>query len=186
MDNKLRIVNYLGKHIGQFFTMLELSRAVGVPYATFYRTLHKMKELVKVQRVGKSRNVSLNMDNASIKPYLAISSEEEKQDFLKKQPILNKIASELKTKDVVVLFGSYAKGSETERSDIDLFIISKGVEKSLSFSKYEVLFRKKINPVFVTKSEFKKMLQDRGENVGKQALKDHIILNNPESFWECV
>ena len=186
MDNKLRIVNYLGKHIGQSFTMLELSKAAGVPYATFYRTLHRMKELVKVRRVGKSKTVSLNTDNASIKPYLTISSEEEKQDFLKKQLILGKIASEFNTKDVVVLFGSYAKGSETERSDIDLLIISKGGEKSLSFSKYEVLFRKKINPIFVTKKEFEKMLLDKNENVGKQALKNHIILNNPESFWEAV
>ena len=186
MDNKLRIVNYLGKHAGQSFTMLELSKATGVPYATFYRTLQKMEKLVKMQRVGKSKIVTLNADNASVKPYLIISSEEEKQDFLKKQPILGKIASELKTKDVVVLFGSYAKGSETERSDIDLLIISKGGEKSLSFSRYEVLFRKKVNPIFVTKSEFERMLRDRDENVGKQALKSHIILNNPESCWGSV
>ncbi len=186
MDNKLRIVNYLGKHLGQSFTMLELSKAAGVPYATFYRTLQRMEALVTVRRVGKSKTVALNTDNASVKPYLTISSVEEKQDFLKKQPILGKIASELKTKDVVVLFGSYAKGSETERSDIDLLIISKGGKKSLSFSKYEVLFRKKINPLFVTKSEFEKMLRDRDENVGKQALKSHIILNNPESFWEGI
>ena len=186
MDNKLIIVNYLGKHIGRSFTMLELSKAVGVPYATFYRTLQRMNDLVKVRSVGKSKTVTLNADNTSIKPYLTISSGEEKQDFLKKQPILGKIASELKTKDVVILFGSYANGSETERSDIDLLIISKGGKKSLSFSRYEVLFRKKINPLFVTKSEFEKMLSDSDENVGKQALKNHIILNNPESFWEGV
>ena len=150
MDNKLRIVNYLGKHLGQSFTMLELSKAAGVPYATFYRTLQKMEKLVKIQSVGKSKIVTLNMSNTLIKPYLTISSEEEKCEFLKKQPILGKIASELKTNDVVVLFGSYAKGSETERSDIDLLIISKGGKKSLSFSKYEMLFHKKINPIFVT------------------------------------
>ena len=186
MDNKLRIINYLGKHVGKSFTMLELSKATGVPYATFYRTLQKMEELVKMQRVGKSKIVTLNVSNALIKPYLTISSEEEKREFLKKQPILGKIASELKTKDVVVLFGSYAKGTATEKSDIDLLIISRGGEKSLSFSKYEVLFRKKINPIFVTKSEFEKMLRDNDENVGKQALKNHIILNNPESFWAMV
>jgi hypothetical protein len=30
------------------------------------------------------------------------------------------------------------------------------------------------------------MLKDKEENVGKQALYSHIILNNPEAFWECV
>lgn len=186
MDNKLRIINYLGKHLGRSFTMLELSRAAGVAYATFYRTLQRMKELVNVHKVGKATIVALNTDNALVKPYLAISSEEEKKMFLKRQPILSKIVSEFKTTDVVVLFGSYAKGSATERSDIDLLIINREGKKSLSFSRYELLFGKKINPIFVTKGEFIRMLRDSNENVGKQALECHVILNNPEIFWEDV
>jgi len=186
MDNKLKIINFLGKHLGQLFTMRELSMAVKVPYATFYRALQKMKDLVNIQTVGKSKTLTLNTDNPAIKSYLAISSEEEKNEFLKKQPIISKIASELNTKDSVVLFGSYAKGSQRETSDIDLLTINKKGDKSLSFSKYELLFKKKINPIFVTRAEFAKMLHDKDENVGRQALKDHIVLNNPESFWEGV
>jgi hypothetical protein len=30
------------------------------------------------------------------------------------------------------------------------------------------------------------MLEEKTENVGKQALNNHIILNNPKNFWECV
>ena len=186
MDNKLKIVNYLGKHIGQAFTMNQLSKAIKVPYATFYRTIQGMKDLVKMQAVGKAKTVTINTDNPAIKSYLAISSEEEKDEFLKKQPVLSKIAAELDTKDAVLLFGSYAKGTQREASDIDLLVINKKGEKSVSFTKYEILFKKKINPLFVTESEFKKMLNESEENVGKQALKEHIILNNPERFWEGV
>ena len=82
-----------------------------------------------------------------------------------------------------MLFGSYAKGHPRDDSDIDLLVINKIGDRSINFSKYELLFKKKINPIFITKSEFVKMLKDSEENVGKQALKDHIILNNPESFW---
>ncbi len=186
MDNKLKIVNYLGKHLGQAFTMNELSKLTKIPYATFYRTIQKMKDLVKLQAVGKSKTVVLNTKNPAIKAYLTISSEEEKKEFLQKQPIISKIASEFDTSDTVVLFGSYAKGTQREASDIDLLVINKNGKKSISFSKYEVLFRKKINPMFVTSSEFRKMLKEADENVGKQALKDHIMLNNPESFWKGV
>lgn len=186
MDNKLKIVNYLGKHLGQPFTMHELSKVTKVPYATFYRVIREMMDLVKIRTIGKSKIVSLNTGNAAIKSYLAISSEEEKKEYLKKQPMISKITSELNTKDAVVLFGSFSKGSEREASDIDLLIINRKGEKSLSFSKYELLFKKKINPIFITKSEFIQMLHDKEENVGKQALKDHVILNNPESFWEGV
>ena len=186
MDNNLKIINYLGKNIGSSFTMHALSKATNIPYATFHRTIQKMKELVKSQTVGKSKVVVLNKENITIKAYLTISSEEAKKEYLKKQPVISKITSELNTKDTILLFGSYAKGSQKEKSDIDLLIINKKGEKSISFSKYEILFKKKINPIFVTKSEFKKMLCDKEENVGKQALKNHIILNNPEIFWECV
>ncbi len=186
MDNKLKIVNYLGKHEGHAFTMNELSKLTKIPYATFYRTIHEMTELVKLQTVGKSKTVALNTENPVIKSYLTISSDEEKKEFLRKQPILSKIASELNTPDTVVLFGSYAKGTQRESSDVDFLIINKKGEKSISFSKYEVLFKKKVNPIFVTLSEFKKMLKEKDENVGKRALNDHIILNSPETFWESV
>lgn len=186
MDNRLKIINYLGKHLGESFTMRELSKAAKVPYATFHRTIQEMKDLVKIKTVGKSKTVALNTDNAAIKSYLTISSDEEKKEFLKNQPIISKIASELNAKDTVVLFGSYAKGTEKGTSDLDILIINKKGDKSASFLKYELLFKKKINPIFVTKSEFVAMLKDKDENVGKQALKVHIILNNPESFWEAV
>ncbi len=186
MDNKLKIINYLGKHPGKRFTMHELSKLVFIPYASFYRTVQRLGDVLDIEVVGKSKTVGLNRNNSVLKAYLIISSDEELKEFLRKQPIIKKIAAELETKDIVLLFGSYAKRKETEKSDIDLLVINKEGEKSLSFSKYEVLFRQKINPIFVTAKEFKWMLQDKDENVGKQALKDHIIINSPERFWELV
>lgn len=186
MDNKLHIINYLGKHPSQRFTMHQLSKLVGIPYASFYRVVQGMDDVLDREVVGKSTVVRLKTNNPITKAHLIISSDQERKEFLHKQPVIKKIAGELDTKDIVLLFGSYAKGKETEESDIDLLVINKDGKKSLSFSKYEVLFKKKINPLFVTVKEFKTMLQDREENVGKQALYDHIILNNPEWFWGLV
>ena len=186
MDTKLKIINHLGKHTDHLFTMHELSKSIKVPYATFHRTIQKMGDLLKIRTVGKSKILTLNTDNAVIKSYLTISSEEEMKEYIKKQQIIRKIVSELNTKDIVVLFGSYAKSSHREDSDIDLLIINNKGEKSISFSKYELLFKKEINAIFIAKSEFMQMLKDKEENVGKQALKEHIILNNPEKFWEAV
>ena len=166
--------------------MHELSKLVKIPYASFYRTVQGMGDALFIETVGKSKTMSLNIGNPVMKAHLIISSDEERKEFLQKHPIIKKITSELNTKDIVILFGSYAKGKETEKSDIDLLIMNKGGKKSLSFSKYELLFKKKINPIFITPKEFKAMLKDTEENVGKQALKGHIMLNNPEEFWELV
>ena len=183
MDNRLKIINYLGKHLKKRFTMHELSKLLKIPYASFHRTIQQLNNLITIEMVGKAKTISLNAQNSIVKAHLIISSDEEKKEFLEKHPIMKKISKDLETKDIVILFGSYAKGKETEKSDIDLLIINKEGNKSISFSKHELLYQKKINPIFLTKKEFKNMLKDTEENVGKQALQNHIILTNPEEFW---
>jgi len=166
--------------------MHELSKLTNIPYATFHRTIKQLTDLLIIKTIGKSKVIQLNLKNQITKSYLIISSDKEKKKFLKKQLIIKKITNEIKTNDIVILFGSYAKYTHTKTSDIDLLIINKDGKKTISFSKYELLYKIKINPIFITKGEFRLMLKDKEENVGKQALKNHIILNNPEKFWKYV
>jgi len=186
MDNKHKIINHLGKHPNQKYTIHGLSRELNIPYASFYRTIESIKDLLNIDKIGKSKIITLNKKNPITKAHLTISSDEERKDYIKEYPVIRKIYQELDTEDIVVLFGSYAKKIQTEKSDIDLLIINQNGEKSISFSKYELLYKIKINPIFITKKEFKLMLRDKEENVGKQVMYNHIILNNPESFWKCV
>lgn len=186
MDNRYKIINYLGKNIKKSFTMHELSKLLKIPYASFYRTIQRIKDLLIIEPVGKSKTIRLNTDNSVIKAHLTVASDEERKNFLRNNKIIKLITRELDTNDIVVLFGSYAKRKHTERSDMDILVINKDGKRSISFSKHELLYKKKINPIFITKKEFKEMLRDKEENVGKQALNNHIILNNPEEFWRCV
>ncbi|MFP4401394.1 MAG: nucleotidyltransferase domain-containing protein [Candidatus Woesearchaeota archaeon] len=186
MDNKLKIINYLGKHWRKKFTMHELSKLLNIPYASFYRTIEKMKDLIVIDIVGNSKTIKLNRDNNIIHSYLTISSEEEKKEFLKKQSMIKVINENINTNDVALIFGSCAKGKETKKSDLDIMIINKKGDKTISFSKHELLFNIEINPIFFSEKEFKLMLENKEENVGKQALEGHIILNNPKRFWELV
>jgi len=186
MDNKLKIINYLGKNIDREFTMHELSKTLKIPYASFYRSIQEMNGLLIIKNVGKSKTLKLNLESQTIHSYLAISSEQEKEEFIKNKPLIKIIEKDLDTKDIVLLFGSYAKRTETRKSDIDIIVINKKGDKTISFSKHETLFDKEINPMFFKEREFILMLRDKEENVGKQALKNHIILNNPKRFWEVV
>jgi hypothetical protein len=54
MDNKLKIVNFLGKNAEKAFTMHELSKLTKIPYATFYRTISKMSDLIMKTKAGKA------------------------------------------------------------------------------------------------------------------------------------
>src|SRR3989338_5797192 len=101
MDNKLKIINYLGKQFGKRFTMLGLSKIIGIPYASFHRTVQHMNDVLESERIGKSKTLSLKVNNPILTAYLTISSDEEKKDFLKTQQIIKKIAIELNTSDIV-------------------------------------------------------------------------------------
>jgi predicted nucleotidyltransferase len=54
-----------------------------------------------------------------------------------KIPYIDKIISiivSLTSPDQIILFGSYARGDNTEKSDIDLLILKKGLKKGLKVS----------------------------------------------------
>ena len=187
MDNRLKIINYLGKNAGQAFTMHELSKLTTIPYATFYRTMKILTDLITQTKAGKATMIQLNMQNPLTKHYLIISSKEEKDEYINKQPLLKKISKELPSGNyALILFGSYAKSTQTTKSDIDLIVINKKGAREPDFSRYETLFNIRINPIYVTREEFIAMIKDTEENVGKQALKNHIVLYNPELFWNLI
>ncbi|MEK6846418.1 MAG: hypothetical protein AABY26_06675, partial [Nanoarchaeota archaeon] len=101
MDNMHKIVNFLGKNSGRAYTMHGLSKLLTIPYATFYRTVQEMKDLLSIETVGHSKTIQLNLNNPVIKAHLIVSSDEEKKEFLQNQLIIKKIENELDTKDIV-------------------------------------------------------------------------------------
>ena len=182
----MKIINYLGKHIQETFSMHSLSTTLMIPYATFHRVITRIGDLIEYRTIGHTKEIKINRRSQTAEAYLIISSEEEKKELLKKKPKIKIIHGDMKTKDIVLLFGSYAKGKEHKGSDIDLMIINKKGERSISFAKNELVLETEINPIFISEKEFIVMLKDDDENVGKQALKDHVVLNNPKRFWELV
>src|SRR3989338_6371693 len=122
MDNKHKIINHLGKHPTEKYTMHELSRELNIPYASFYRTINSIKDLLIIEEVGKSKIITLDKQNKVVKSHLVVSSDEERKDYLKKYPIVRKIYQELNSDNIILLFGSYTKKAQTEKSDIDLLI----------------------------------------------------------------
>jgi predicted nucleotidyltransferase len=181
--NKLLI--YLAKHKDKKHTMHSLSSKLQIPYATFYRKVNQIQNLLKIESVGNSKILSINKYEPEVYARLILGSIKEKEEYLERKPFLKLLLKE-NTDDIILLFGSYAKDEERTNSDIDLIIVNSTGEKTISFKKEETILAKEINALFFTKQEFKEMLKSPGENVGKQAYKNHILLNNPKEFWEIV
>jgi predicted nucleotidyltransferase len=186
MDNKQKILLFLAKNYNKKYSILDVSKTLQIPYTTTLRSIKNMKNSLNTEIIGQTTAVSLNKENELNIAHLAIASVEEKKEYLKINNIIKLLTKEIRVKDIVLLFGSYAKNTQIEKSDIDLIIINEKGEKTINFHNQELIFNKKINPMYFTKEEFSEMLNDEEENVAKQALKNNIILNNPLKFWELV
>lgn len=186
MDNRNKLITFLGKNQDRALSLLDMSKATKIPYSSLHRLYNKNKQIFEENKIGKSVVIKLRK-NEAVKNYLIVASYEETQEFLKTNKILNEVSNELpKGSYCLALFGSYAEGKQTKKSDIDLLIINKNGSKNINFSKYEILFKVEINPIFISFKEFRQMLKDKEENVGKQTLHKHIILHNQELFWNEV
>lgn len=182
MNNEKLILLHLAKNQHKIFTMHELSKILKIPYATFYRTINKLKNNIKKEKIGNTTTIKINKKAETLEPNLILASIQEKEEYLKNNPEINLIQKKINPKIPVILFGSYAKNTQTKNSDIDLIVLN----QKISFSQEALLLNKEINPLFFTEKEYKEMLKQKEENVAKQALKNHIILSNPKKIWEAT
>lgn len=179
MNNSGRIIHYLATKPA-LYTLHELSKLTAIPYATFYRTVNKLHSVLNLTKKGSSTLLTLRWNELS-RAHLVLFSAEQK-NTLENSPLLQQI--ENRSKDIVLIFGSYAKNTHTDKSDLDLMVINENGDTTIEFRDLELLYKKEINPLFFSKEEFIAMLQDKEENVAKQARKHHILLSGFEDFWK--
>ncbi len=166
----------------------EIARRINKNHRTVLLALKRLETsgVMKYETVGKSKQYFLNISNVITKDYIRNSESFKTRKLLETQFIFKKLLTEL-SQDLantpILLFGSYAKGEETKKSDIDVFIIKDASKKSIINKIHEFFSRHGLN-VQIQKStqmEFEEAIKER-DNLVIEILKSHIILNNIELF----
>ena len=187
MDNLLKLVQTLGKNLGDEIPIRQLAIESKIPYTTTHRLIKTNKDLFVVNKKGNMKLVSLNLDDNMTKNYLILAERKEAKNFVNKEPIFKMLKRDLPQGNYsLLLFGSRAEGTHRKKSDIDLCIINKKGERNVRFSKIELIYKLTVNPMYFTDKEFKLMLKDKEHNVGKEIVKKHIVLYGEEYFWNLV
>src|SRR4030067_1418397 len=128
----------------------EVVRRTGISEGSANKILRKLSEVEVLERNKKGRMVfyKLNMKSAVARQF----------KILFNVYSLNKLVNEIKQDSKkVILFGSCSEGTDTEESDIDLFILTN--EENIVGSKinsYQEVERK-ITPITVSSNEFVKL-----------------------------
>jgi len=124
-----------------------IEKVLKVPLPSVIRYCKELKDenILDIEKIG---NVSLYKANKSHESYLL----EKTLHNIKKiheSGILDKLKEEF-SNPPIILFGSFSKGEDTEKSDIDLFIETPS-KKEINLEKYEKILKRNIQ-IFKNKS----------------------------------
>ncbi len=168
-------------HVRAIATLLNVSHMTLLPY------LGQLEELKILQstKVGRNKHYRLNQDNILTKYYLTTTEDLVAIEYLEKNQIMKKLAEQLNSLDTpnpFILFGSYANGTATDESDIDLFTIGTLTKTQHGhIKKFEATFGKNINVKITTTKNFNAALRT-GDILIKEIVRNHIVLRNADPF----
>lgn len=175
------------------YSVKHISTLIKSSYALTYDSIKTLlsKKLIKAKKIGNTLSCQLNLSADS--QLLAISSLSLSQKFLDRvrfgfviDEIKNKLSNSIY---IMALFGSYAKGTATKASDVDLLFIvqnktdiekvKKKVRSVLSSTNVKIEFE------VITTEWLVKMFEERG-TVGREVLESSIILHGAEQYYTMV
>lgn len=203
-ETVLKIVGLLRMEMDRGSTILNLSKKLKIGYRPAYNHVSglEMDGVITVKTVGRAKQCLLNLSNTKCRYSLQELDLVRKELLYKNYPKLNivieSLIEKITTKFVadihsIVLFGSYAKGSATNKSDVDLlFIVSdlknKSVRKAIEreCASFQYSHNILVSPLITDVVEFRKMLRAKEMNIGKEAKEHGISVFGSEQFWRFI
>lgn len=153
----------------------EIARSINKPHSTVLRKINKLfKEgILDYKREGKNKTFFIK-NNLKTKNYLYLAEIYKLNKILEKHPELSIIFEDIIKKvpnEMIILFGSYAKGNEKSDSDIDIFVETKKEKIKKEIKEIDSRLSIKIGNF------------DLNSLLIKEIIKNHIIIKGVEKYY---
>lgn len=185
LSPKERIIKYLLEHKSPL-SIREVSKAISLDYKNAH-TIINNSNIIQKNKIGNTILINLNILKSE-----DIYSVENKRtsQFLEKHRQISLIKQDIESINypfiITLLFGSYSKRIENKYSDIDLCIICDNPDKVKEIASKLKLLPLKIETHNFTTKEFASMLDTSQNNVGKEIIKNNIILYGIENYYSLI
>lgn len=185
-ENELRILSNFFPE-GNEITLKKIQERTKLSYEPIHRILKQLveKKLLLEKKFGKTLVYSIDFTKEKIKIAFILYANEKKEKFEEKYGIIYRALSKIEKEniDFLAIFGSYAKGNPTKKSDIDVICVSsnkKGVESKIKGLRYETNLE--FTPVVMSKIEFAKIKKEN-EQFWNDLLDYGVIFKGYEFFY---
>ena len=192
-NSKEKQIQWILTHPDDKVTISGLAIGSGTAYPQTYNNVQDLvhQGIFTTERVPPVQIVSIHPE-APLDVLIAVEAKR-KQELLEKYTWIELLLKDLLsyTNDyffIFAVFGSYAKGLETKKSDLDILLIIPSKEACDIF---ESAMRKiytpiKKSPIIITSDEFMEMIKGNKFNVGTEAKKHHVLLYGGEQWYGLV
>ena len=190
---QIKIIGYLlGREKPQ--SIRGIAKDLGKSYTLVYNNIEDLrkKEIIYKENVPPAQIVRLNK-YAPVEVF--IEAEKRNRDFFLEKYKWGKVFVNDVLDDsnnfffVLIVFGGYAKGNVTKKSDLDLLVIApdkKDIEKIENIVK-KIYTPVKKHTLVVDQQVFLEMIKKPQEfNVGNEAKKKHIVLYGVEQYCQLI
>lgn len=183
MNSSTKIIIALIENEGQNISIAQLSKRSGMDYKNVYNSVKQLQKegLITLERFGNALNCILNK---KVHPKIFEAEYERRKKLLtdRNLQILYKKLKALEFSFITVVFGSFAKGTSSKDSDIDLMVIGeknreKEIERIISLLPLNIHF------VFLNYEEYLSMGRSKEFTVVSEAMKRNIILIGVEDYY---
>ncbi|MBI4983451.1 nucleotidyltransferase domain-containing protein [Candidatus Woesearchaeota archaeon] len=166
----------------------ELSKQLKLGMPSIDYALQKISKLIKKQKAGNQIRYSLDYSKDELSPALSTV------EYLRLERLPAKVRlsvrdflKELKDKPIIALvFGSYANGTYTQNSDIDILLVFQNIDDSKQIEniakKISVKTNTQLNPVYLDYNQFKESFHNLTKEFFKKIKTDKIIIAGVE-WW---
>lgn len=172
------LILYLGDYSKRLY-LREISKLSKLPLKTTQTTLAYLEreKILKSSVHGKNKYFILNLDNPKTKLLLLEAESFKTFIFLEEYPLFKSFLKEIKHISApIIIFGSFAKFTDTKSSDLDLLVIS---DKKIKLPFH--LLPYKVHEINLSEKSFMKAFENN-ETLIKEISDNHIILNNHSFF----
>jgi predicted nucleotidyltransferase len=170
------------------FTMLGVSKKLLINYRIIFEEIKKLekKGLIKIEKIGNSNSCTFV---PLFTPETFLVELEKCKTLIQDknvQTIYKRVMEVNSPFSTFLIFGSHANFLASKNSDIDLCVI---IDDQLALKKFQSsieLLPFNIHLISFSSEEFISMIKTNENNVGKEIVKNRIILKGEQSFYEMI
>ncbi|MFH0752305.1 MAG: nucleotidyltransferase domain-containing protein [archaeon] len=185
-NEKLNILRLLIENQEKRYSIRKLSQLRSINYKSAYNAVMQLEkeDIITLERLGNNTNCSFNQ---KFNPTVYFAEHARKTELIKNKDlkIVYQTLTKLEFQLIALLFGSHAKKSAKNHSDIDLLIITEEkheekIQTALSLIPLD------IHPTIMGYEDFISMAKSKEFTAVSEAMKNNIILVGIEEYYRLL